>query len=303
MKKIKLLYVDNDKFYRESLVEYILENFNSKISLISFSQSEMALKYIDDNKSDINLIVVNEKLEEDFVYDDMRVIYLSEERLEGGSYIYKYQSGEDIVLEILDSIDYRQVKLNNATKVYVLYAPYNVNKKEECMENVLRYFKDENKQVFYLNVDPYTNEFNIQNKSIKNLSNLIYDIKDLKDNIKISKYVSEYKYPNIKTINPFNNILEYEIIKKEDLDIIIEKLRESNIYDYIFINMCSGFVDIFKSITNEADKIFFASDSQQRIRSQSILEGIGLNPKYTESAMKVSIVKYDGIIDLIKEDI
>ena len=104
MKKIMAVY-DEDPFYAERLSDYVNRKEKGVFFAQAFTSRECLQEYARENEIDVLLMGLPEKKEEIPDVPSRRKIYLAEEPGEetGGkeAAIYKYQSGDDIIREVM----------------------------------------------------------------------------------------------------------------------------------------------------------------------------------------------------------
>lgn len=107
MKKLKLVIADDDNFYVQSLIRYMLVNCSQSFELRSFTSPEYLEEHLNsaNEKADIVLIGSNYLKEPASNYKQAVLVILSEDDVYNGNkefrHIYKYQHVEKIIAEII----------------------------------------------------------------------------------------------------------------------------------------------------------------------------------------------------------
>ena len=105
MKLIKILIIENDINYADALSDYLIFNHSEKFKIITGYDGDF-IKNAFLNEGKFDIVLLSRDFESYLLESDVTRIILDEEgessQINGINAIYKYQTGEEIVSDMLD---------------------------------------------------------------------------------------------------------------------------------------------------------------------------------------------------------
>ncbi|MBB6716654.1 AAA family ATPase [Clostridium gasigenes] len=249
MSVIKLIVIDNDLYYLNNLTNYITTEYKEMISVVSFSNKEFLLEYVDGGEI-TDIVLASQEFYDEISekYTLGKLILLSNNNIENGNVenIYKYQSADKSCKEIIDIYNRKNSvknKANNESEVITFYSPIGgAGTTTLAIATALKFAQNGN-HVLYLNFEKIQSNgiFMPQNYSKYNFSDLIMSIKegDNEFNEILLEGTIKYDEFNLYYFNPIDSVLDVEDVSLEDIKDLVNNIVNSNKFNYIIIDLPS----------------------------------------------------------------
>ncbi len=289
MAKLHLVIADSDESYVESLISYLTDSYPQKFQVSYFTKEDYLVKHLSDTSKKVDILLVGPELSEYIPKDKINtMIILSDGRLpekyRSCAMVNKYQTGDKLVSSILNIFSERNAdevyiqSSNKPTRVIGVYSPTGGTGKTSiaigsAMQSALR-----DMPVFYLNLEnAQSTPLFFDCKGEQNLSHIFYFLKEKSKNINLKiegVRIVDPKY-NIHYFAPPESVLEFEEISPDELQYLINQLKELGCYDVIFIDMSSNFDNRNLAVLQACDEIFL-------VLTQDDISGIKLKTLISE---------------------
>ncbi|SKC37727.1 AAA family ATPase [Maledivibacter halophilus] len=319
MSKLYLVIGDNDEAYVKGVSDYILNNYSHRFQLRSFTKKEYLLNYLSSDERNIDIFLLCQDWYNDSALKNEanNPILLSEGRIINDSdcqSIKKYQRGDKLVSSIIDCFvesnpnNYYTSWGDKKTKVIAVYSPIGGIGKTSIAVGASMKSAEDNKTVFYLNLENIQSTPNFfECQGSKNLSNILYYIRDKKKNIilKIEGIRCIDSQYNVHYFSPPDNSVDLEETRPEDIRYLIDTLKASNNYNRIFIDMSSIIDGKNISILKASDEIILVigMDDLSITKTNYLIKELEMISKRSEIDLfkKVSIVLNKYSLDKISQ--
>jgi len=247
---------DLEPTYAYNFMEAINEKQNTPFEVQAFTNTKALAAFCKDNH--VAVLLISNRAMEDSVKEMHidKIIILSEEavisELVDFPAIYKYQSSENIIAEVMDyyaqsAID-KKLATVSSRKVNIIgiYSPIKRSLKTSfaiTLGQVLA--KDKN--VLYINLEEYAGlESLLGIKFLSDLSELMYFIRQKVSNIILKTNGIIQNIGNMDFIPPVSNPIDIRSITYEDLSWFLDELVEKTSYDVILLDFGEGVEGIFQ---------------------------------------------------------
>lgn len=270
MPKLHLVIADKDEAYVESITNYLAKNYPQRFRVIYFTESEYFVNYFSNNKKMIDILLLCPQWYSSSISTTMinTPIILTrgvlDKVIDGWEVINKYQKGNKLVSNIINCFAERNPNRcyisdhEKKTKVTAVYSPIGGCGKTSIAVGCSINSSESGNSVFYLNLEeiqstPYF--FNCE--ASRNLSNIIYYIKEKKKNITLNIEGirnKDYQY-NIHYFSPPESIIDMNETTGDEIHSLIHELKISNNYDEIFIDMSTNMNDKNIAVLKYSDQI------------------------------------------------
>lgn len=267
MAKIMFGVLDSNQAFAKRLSNFIIEKYEGKYSASYFSSGESVQRYLNSGLT-LDVLLVNEgdfssSLEN---IDIETVIILGGENNTDGevSIIKKFQPAESIVSDAIGCLASRSDKKFNIksgdkrTKVVSFYSPIGGSGNTCLAIGSAIYQSEKGKRVLYLNFeDVESMSLFLEKDSSNSMSELLYYLKQGNKNLKlkmeaIRKKGSQWKFDYI---SPFGSSIDKMELSFEDVEKMLEELKNIEEYDYIFIDMDKRIDETAVVFFRESDRI------------------------------------------------
>lgn len=245
MKNTRLWIADPDASYADAFREYVNLKKDGLFQARMCTEQEQLRQALSSEEIEVLLITATwyEALK-DFIRDEC-VIFLSEGSLpkELGRYpaVYKYQSAENILREILyycseqDEEEYcTQVRKDH--KVIGIYSPQGGVRKNKfalALGQVLA----EDRNVLYLNLEECSGFSEILGGSQWNLSDLVYYLRQGKKSFLYRLNSMVRKLDHLDYIPPCESYTDFQQITAEEWQRLLHLIRTQGMYDIIILDL------------------------------------------------------------------
>ncbi len=247
LKKGQVVIFDNDEAYANSFLEYLEEKQGMPFEIVVFTKKEALLDYLEKGKIQILLISSNAMSQEFEDYDVEEIVLLADEEVLssyiGYKFIYKYQSMENLVRQIVDCYvdvvkesSYMPVTKNKG-EIIGIYAPF------DSIERVgfgiaLAQILSAEDRVLYISMQ----EFSAFDKIFEinytvNLSDLMYFYKQSPDSLSIKIKAVTYSMDSVDFIPPLIYSGDLRNIDTEQWLDLIEHIMAVTDYDKIVLEV------------------------------------------------------------------
>ncbi len=263
MRRYNLLFLDEDEFYLNNLVNYIMQEYSKEINAVSISKKEFlesALK----NNSKIDLIVSSEGFYEDSkkYLRDSNVILLSNNITDKTEVlaIKKYQSVKSICKKIIDICENTKNINEKETRVISFYSPIGGIGTTSLSLSIAEKTALKGAKVLYISFEESQSiDFYLRSKNRKiNFSDVILSIKQREENISevFDKAVSVYDDMSLYYLSRIDSILDIEEMSTEDIRELIEKITEKKYYDFVFCELPGCFSSKYYYLLKRSEIVF-----------------------------------------------
>ncbi len=248
-----LAIYDLDDSYANSLMKYICDKEGMPFKTIAFTQKEALLQYMEENHIDL-LLISSTAMEECFANKDVgKIILLSPgdifSEYIGYSSIYKFQSSENIIREVLDYyVDVYQESGNipmnlGRTEVIGVYSPVGrVGKTTFAL--TLGQILAANYGTLYINLEEFAAFESLMEKTYAaDLSDLLYYYRQYPESLHIKVKAVVEKFNGLDYIPPLTFSEDLRQMKGKEWISFIEKLNSFGIYDKIILDISSMLED------------------------------------------------------------
>ncbi len=278
MDRFRLVVADGDQCYLKALNTYFLSQRLNSIEIIAISEYERLVKQLQMTEESIDLLLINKELllPELNVSKAAVVVQLLEDRgaTEGKppqEGIYKYQPMDRLVNQILQLLSEKKPDKNlllhkkeDAPKILLFYSPSGgIGLTAACIA-AARATASLGGKVLYLNLENIpSHSLLLKPHDTLNASKLYYAIKKRSNNmiLKLEANVLLDAASGLQYLAPPDSLLESEELMVEDLQLLLRLLRDSRIYDYIFIDSSPQFNTRTKFLMEECDSMVLMSEA------------------------------------------
>ena len=254
MSKLSLIVADNKPLFTDIFVNYLTNQHSKRFLTHCYIDKENLENFFLNNDKEVDILLISPEL----YYDGLEnkniksIIILSNGRLnkslEKMKSINRFQSGDIIVGQMLNIFSERNSDLidiqqgSKMTKIVGVFSPNGGTGKTSIAVASAITCSQRDKNVFYLNLEniPSTQMFFLNRQEL-NFSHVLYYLKSKKINIGLKIDAIKVLDP-IYNINYFpiqENLLEPTEILSEEFELLICNLRNSKLYDIIFIDFSS----------------------------------------------------------------
>jgi len=268
---MNIVIADSDSSYLDGLANYLIDNHSNRFQVHSFTKKDFFQAYVEKNPTIIDIILVCPEMY--FLGLEKLGIkllcILSDGKLpmqyEHCEVISKYQLADSLASHLIHMYTQKtniiiMQKGKNKSRVISIYSPLPGSGKTSIAYGLALKAASEGKKVFYLNIeDNATTDLFLDTDGAEDLSHILFylkaKIKNLSTRMDLVK--KEDKTTGIHYFSPPKSNLELdEIIADEYINLITE-LRTMGNYDFILLDMHSGFNSKIASVLGESDNIVF----------------------------------------------
>lgn len=267
MALIKLLILDEDDEYSSNLCKYLTHNYSEKLLVNYCSNAFNIEEWI--KKIDPDILLVCEKFYNyvDGYFQKIKILFSSgkiKSDLKDITQIYKYKDVNKIAGDIINSYinagNTISATKEKTTKTVAVYSASGNAGKTSVALGVSSLCSLSGLTVFYLNLEQFqTTGFFLSNNNDYSLSDIIYYAKE-KDKNLVSKILTMgCKHPasNINYFREPNNAFEINDLFPEDIELILDGIKECGQYDLIVIDMDSRLDENTLKVFDIADDILY----------------------------------------------
>lgn len=278
MAKINLIIADTDSEYLEEISKFLACKAFLKFQISSFSTGKKLSEYIENNSNKIDILLINPEMYNDSLMQEIKgimIFFIAGEvpdKANSINYINKYQKADDILNEIISIYFENSNDLSlsgvssHKTKIVAVYSASGGVGKSLIAAVSAVFSVKEGLNTLYLNLENFQSTFRYFNKnSEKSFSNLIYYLKDRKN--RLSKKIEEIKCVDEKSgvhfFAPPESSIEIENMNTEDIKYMFGEIKETGLYDTVFIDMAVDFNERNIEVMEEADFVYFVINNDE----------------------------------------
>ncbi len=265
MALIKLLILDDDNEYSFNLCNYLTHHYSETLLVNYYNDSYKVEEWI--KKIDPDIILACEKYYNQICNQFKKNLIIltpgtNSAYLADVPSINKYQDANQIAGNIIiiftKSNNIIANKNDKIAKLVAVYSATGNTGKTTLATGISTICSYSGLSVFYLNLEqfPSTGVF-LSDSSEYSIADIIYYAKEQDKNLisKISTMSCKDVASNIHYFNKANNSFEINELLPRDIELILETMKSSGLYDLIVIDMDSQLNDNTISIFNMADEI------------------------------------------------
>lgn len=271
--KIKLAILENDKIYLDRLVSAFNMRYADKLEIYSFTNQEVAIDAISQNKIDILLADESFEVEPTLLPSKCALAYLvgssDIETVRNEVAISKFQKADLIYKQVLNLYSENSSDIigmhfdeNENTKIIAFLSPAGGTGCSTAAAACALNFTKKGKKVLFLSFEKFgSSDIFFSGEGTSDFSNVIYAIKSKKGNmsLKLESTVKQdesgvYFYSGTKTA------LDMQELNSDEIKKLLADLKLFGSYDYIILDfdfsLDEGTLDILK----DSNRIVLMSD-------------------------------------------
>lgn len=245
MRKGIIAIYDKELEYARSFMDYINETSHFNMETIVFTSIDKLKEFVLDNTIEILLL---DELPEDLDLVHVKNLFILSEGKSANEEdeilrVYKYQSMESIMKEIIEHYNKKAFKLESSklnrnqtnASIIGIFSPENSSYKEILGVAVAQAFAKQ-KKTLLLNLELFSSTYlTDQDKKISNLSEIIYLVKEKSSEFVLYLNESIYKYGNIDCVLPVEHYSDLYELEEGDIQQLIGELKCNSNYEVIIL--------------------------------------------------------------------
>ena len=278
MGRISLVIGDIDEDYLEGLMGFLMENYYQKFQVNFFTAQTSLTKYLTESNKKVDiLLLAPEMYSISLPIDTMptKILLTSGKvNLDGKvkHAVNKYQNADRLVNSIINI--YAEEDGNEGfsptgrrkTRIIAVYSPVGGVGKTSVALNCSAYSVQKGSSVFYLNLENINSSTCLfRSSSEQNLSNIFYYLKEKNKSLSLKlegvRCVDEET--GVYYFAPPDSIMEIEALNPPEIQELIRVLKNTGLYDVIYIDMSSNFDKRNVAILEAVDEIFFIGEQEE----------------------------------------
>jgi cellulose biosynthesis protein BcsQ len=267
MSIIKLIIADENQNYAKALALYFQEEYAQSFDITCLTQNTVLQEYL--NKFETaDILLIDQKMFKDSLpcKHIKSVIVLDESINENAnnSSIYKYQKADVLakyLFEIYEKSSGSRGALNKSDskcKVISVYSPAGAVGKTTIAYNIARQYGMQYQKALFISLETYASlEVFKQSEAVQGLMYLLYLIKNKAQNLqhKLNTIKVVEINTNVHFIERESNVLEYKDLKIDDIDLLVNFLRNQSGYDAIIFDLDSSINEAILGVLKHSDVI------------------------------------------------
>ena len=259
MKVGTLAIYDEDEAYANNLLEYISNKQGAVLDVIAFTNRDDLEKYCKDCHVDVLLISDRQMAEEITGWNIEKIILLNSGDIfsenEGYLSLYKYQSTDNIIREVLNyfvdiNLDRNATNLvNNRSRLIGVYSPYCSHIQSVWAFTLGRVLANEQKTLFISLKEYSTLEKLLGETNDNDISDLVYFFRQNPSIVPIKLQAIKNSIDNMDYVMPMKYFEDLENISKQQWISFIDMLANIDCYECIVVelgNKLKGALDILE---------------------------------------------------------
>lgn len=291
MKKSIFAVCDLEASYACNLTEYLNEKKSTPFEVQAFTNVESLQQFARENEIEILLISTRAMCNEIKELPVNRTIILSEgEKLQGLEeypFVYKYQSSDQLLAEVMEFYvaDHPKPRLltsvSHKTKLYGVYSPIGRTRKT-LFSLALGEILAERKQVLYVNLENFSGFEELFGVTYRaDISDLIYFARQKEGSLvyKLNSVVQTFH--ELEYIPPAFSPADIRDVTGEEWMMFLDELLTFCEYDVIILDLSEQVDDVFQ-ILNRCDQIYM--------------------PIQEDLMSKAKLVQYEKLIHMLELD-
>ena len=252
MARIKIIIADTDAAYVSSLGDFLIASYPRVFEVASFSEREYLEQYLTAQESTGILLITPEMVKPNSANSElMQILLISTPGIAapGVRQVFKYLKGPELVQHILKIYSECEETITatlsaKKAKVVAVYSPTGGVGKTTLAVGCSLQTAWEGNSIFYLNLEnmPSTEMF-FDSCAGGGLSTALYYLQEKKKNLnlKIAALKKTDSHSQIHYFTPTDSVLDLWEDLEDALTKLIQLLRDSGSYDYIFVDLSSQF--------------------------------------------------------------
>ena len=254
MGKLSLVIADIDENYLKHLGNYLMVHYSGRFNIHLFSSSEELSLFLKSSGKCPDILLYSHFFPKEALVSDKvhTIIQLSENNtshmIEGVNKIFKYRHTESLVEDILhiyskSNLDAFIPDGKSATNIYAVHSASGGAGKSSIAAGLSMLAARRNLKPLYLNFEstPSTS-FYFKGRSERTLSDIIYYLKEKGNNLAIKLEGGCCCDPasGVHYFLPPESVCEFEELTEKDIDLFLETIRYSSLFDIVFIDLPPG---------------------------------------------------------------
>ncbi len=270
---------DRDVGYVRGVMEYINKRTDVALKIAAFSSENAIEEYIKANRLDLIILGENKILKQETV----PIIRISDSR-QSGNVIYKYQSGDALVRQILMTLKNNELQKQSTRFFYAVYSPLGRCGKTSFAQGLCRFLK----QGLYINLEAYSGiDENIISYTVEAGDKFIYYL--VNRNVRILELLEKIPLTEngFKVVSGRVAIDVATQITKEDINWFYKLLVGRDDYKCVIFDVgCSNFSGI--EILDEFEWIYVPvlDDKVSKIKLKRFADIIALSEAHLEEKLQ-----------------
>ncbi len=272
---VKILLCTEDTVYAKRLMNYFDKEFGDTTDMIAFSDIEQAISH----STEADILIADEQFEDE-IWNAIRnrsvaclSVLLAEKLYETSKdmpVLFKYQRADVLYKELLElytergnvRVSQRRVE-DSGCKTYVFLSPYG----GVGTTTIAKAFAKKNAiydKVLYLNLQPLNMAWGVQSEE-KGLDDIIMALKSRRSilPLKLQSTVM-MNAEHVYTYAPSSNPLDVMELTAQDMENLLDGIKELNTYQKIVIDMGTYFSAKESALLKKADSIVCVVDNTQK---------------------------------------
>lgn len=278
MPKLELVIADPAEVYLTSIINYLIKHHSDIFNISSFTEQYYLCNFLSDTKKRIDILLISPGLYSDSIPKDKigTIIFLNDGRMPENLSTYpsinKYLRGDKLVKSVINIFSENNTDLNfvpsvsKSVKVIAFYSPIGGVGTTTISVGCSIQMARRGKKVFYLNLEDIQSTplfFNCESE--KNFSDMIYFLKQNRKNLSLTIEgirCVDHNY-GIHYFSPPSSVIDLNELMPEELEYLIAQLKNTNQYDYIFLDMSSRLDKKNLMIMRTCDEIMIVATQYQ----------------------------------------
>lgn len=269
MAKLSLVIADFDESYARRLSEYINSNHSAAFLVSCFTKADSYSRYMEQQPSIDVLLISPDFYDISIAYTNGKLkVVLSTGALSreytGFQVINKYSTGEKLLGDVvhlysmLNPSELRASPYSKSAELVGVYSPVGGAGKTTIATALSMQCAELGMHCFYLSLESIQSTgafFNSNSK--RNLSYVFYYLKEKSKNLsfKMDGIKSTDTDYGVQYFSPPESPLEYGEIDSDEIEQLIQGIKEMGCYDYVFIDMSNTFDMKNYRLMNLCDRI------------------------------------------------
>ena len=253
MSRLSLVIADSDTCYLAEFEKFLMINYPQRFDIFSFSSPKAVSDFLDSSEKR-DILLINSKIyKKEYQLKNIETVILlsddsAKDRADGLDVLFKYRHSEKLVTDILRLYAARSVKASitsgyNNSRAVCVFSPSGGAGKTSIAAGCSIICARKGLKTFYLNMEdiPSTDLF-FHSESEQSFSNVIFHLKGIANNLglKLEGAKSCDSKSGVCFFAPPESVLEQEELTDHDVLNMMNALKESGIYDVVFIDMSCG---------------------------------------------------------------
>lgn len=244
-----------DDRYAKGLSDYINCNYSTAFQASCFTKPEALEDYLQKKQQADVLMISPDFYDISIKYPGIKLKLLLTDGAVSGGYpgfqlLNKFNTGERLLSDIvylyskLNPDEHRFTPYSKDTRLIAVYSAAGGAGKTTIATALSAVCSSMGLQIFYLNLESFqsTGAF-FATKSKRTLSYIFYYLKERSMNLsfRMQGIKSTDEVYGVQYFNPPDSPLEYDELTVDELELLLNGIREMNVYSYVFIDMSSSF--------------------------------------------------------------